>query len=231
MIDQSHEYMTLREELLQAKRYVFERPLIIVALGVGSLTTLNTESMGAMALVSASLILFNFRFTVNRLMSTARIIAYIELELERKGCGWWVGWESCLRYYRKWSNLNSEGANEKINIEMDKDAVPKSMLHYLPIYHLHIALMLAATAWTIAVTVIGFSTVNLICSICVVVLAAIFSSECLKYRPLVISSLVERNRVIWQHVFEYMQEHGAKPVTIECPVRHEDVKDAVSSCH
>ena len=50
-------------------------------------------------------------------------------------------------------------------------------------------------------------------------------------RPLVISSLVERNRVIWQHVFEYMQEHGAKPVTIECPVRHEDVKDAVSSCH
>lgn len=76
MIDQSQEYMTLREELLQAKRYVFERPLIIVVLGVVALTTLNVEYMGAMALVSASLILFNFWFTVNRLMSAARIIAY-----------------------------------------------------------------------------------------------------------------------------------------------------------
>ena len=213
MLDQSHEYVTLREELLQAKRYVFERPLVIVALGIGVLTTLDVEYMGAMALVLASLLLFNFWFTVNRLRSAARIIAYIQLELEGETDGAWVGWESCLRYYRKWLTLDSAGAKKSVDIdtEIDKDAVPDAMLHYPPIYYLHIALMLAVAIWSITVTWIGYSVVNVLCSTCIVVLFALFSLESLKYKPSVIAALVERNRVVWRHVFEYMQKDGAKP--------------------
>ena len=186
-----------------------------MALGVGALTTLNVEYMGTMALVSVSLILFNFWFTVNHLMSAARIIAYIQLELESRKDGAWVGWESCLRYYRKWLKLDPVGAKKIVDAEMDKDAIPDAMLHYPPIYYLHIALMFAATIWAITVTVISFSPVNFLCSICAAILSAIFSLESLKYKPSIISSLVERNRVIWQHVFEQMQEQGAKPVNID----------------
>ncbi len=215
MIDQSHEYVTLREELLQAKRYVFERPLVIVALGFGAITTLEVGYMGAMALVSASLILFNFWFTVNRLMSAARIIAYIQLELEGGSDDTWVGWESCLRYYRKWLKLDPEGAKKRVDTEVDKNAIPDAMMHYPPIYYLHVALMLATAIWAITVTAMSFSPVNVLCSACVVILAAVFSLESLKHRPSIISSLIERNRVIWRHVFEHMQENGAKPSAID----------------
>ena len=208
---QSQEYATLREELLQAKRYVFERPLIIVALGVGGLTTLNLEYTGAIALVLAGLILFNFWFTVNRLMSAARIAAYIQLELEEGTSGSWAGWESSLRYYRKWLKLDPAGAKAKVDREMDSDAVPDAMLHYPPIYQLHVALMASSVVGAVAVTVLSLSIVNVVGVVGVVGLSAIFVRECRKYRPSKISSLIERNRVIWAHVFEYMRQEGAKP--------------------
>jgi hypothetical protein len=225
----SQEYSTLREELLQAKRYVFERPLLIVALGVGGLTTLEVEYSAAVALVLAGLILFNFWFTVNRLMSTARIVAYIQLELEEGTTESWAGWESSLRFYRKWLKLDPGGAKAKIDEAMDKDAVPDAMLHYPPIYQLHIALMAAAAVGAVAVTVAAPSIVNVVCSVGVVALAAPFGSACSKYRPAMICALIERNRVIWTHVFEYMRQEGAGGSTaLKRAAQQADAADAAS---
>ena len=210
----SQEYSTLREELLQAKRYVFERPLLIVALGVGGLTTLEIEYSAALGLVLASLILFNFRFTVNRLMSAARIVAYVQLELEKGTTESWSGWESSLRYYRKWLKQDPAAAKAEVEAAMDKQAVPDAMLHYPPIYQLHMALMAAATVGSVAVTVVAPSIVNIVCSVGVLALAATFGVACNRYRPSVISALIERNRVIWSRVFEYMRQDGAKSATV-----------------
>jgi len=210
----SQEYSTLREELLQAKRYVFERPLLIVALGVGGLTTLEIEYSAALGLVLASLILFNFRFTVNRLMSAARIVAYVQLELEKGTTESWSGWESSLRYYRKWLKQDPAAAKAEVEAAMDKQAVPDAMLHYPPIYQLHMALMAAATVGSVAVTVVAPSIVNIICSVGVLALAANFGAASNRYRPSVISALIERNRVIWSRVFEYMRQDGAKSATV-----------------
>ena len=210
----SQEYSTLREELLQAKRYVFERPLLIVALGVGGLTTLEIEYSAALGLVLASLILFNFRFTVNRLMSAARIVAYVQLELEKGTTESWSGWESSLRYYRKWLKQDPAAAKAEVEAAMDKQAVPDAMLHYPPIYQLHMALMAAATVGSVAVTVVPPSIVNIICSVGVLALAANFGAASNRYRPSVISALIERNRVIWSRVFEYMRQDGAKSATV-----------------
>ena len=102
-----------------------------------------------------------------------------------------------------------------MDTEVDKNAIPDAMLHYPPIYYLHVALMLATAIWAITVTAISFSPVNILCSACVVILAAVFSLESLKHRPSIISSLIERNRVIWRHVFEHMRENGAKPLVID----------------
>lgn len=206
MISQANEYATLREELLQAKRYVFERPLVIVALGIGFLTTLEMKYAGALALVLASLIVFNFWFTVNRLMSAARIVAYIQLALEEFAADKWIGWESSLRYYRKWLKRDSSLANILVDKEMDKDAIPDAMLHYPPIYQLHIAIMAACGLAAIILAVLSPSTVNSISITGVFCLNCIFIRDCRKYRPAFISTLIERNRVIWIHVFAYMQE-------------------------
>jgi len=93
------EYNTLREELLQAKKYIFERPVLIVALCIGATSLVAAPYVGLLPLVLAFATLYNFRFTSNRLMSVARIVAYIQLELEERAIGKWVGWETCLRYY------------------------------------------------------------------------------------------------------------------------------------
>ncbi len=209
------EYSTLREELLQAKRYVFERPLLIVALGVGGLTTLEVEDSAAAALVLAGLILFNFWFTANRLMSAARIVAYIQLQLEEGEADSWAGWESSLRFYRKWLKLDPAGAKAKIDEAMDKDAVPDAMMHYPPIYYLHIALMAAAAFGALAVTAVAPSLVNVVCSVGVLALAVPFSSACNRYRPAMVSALIERNRVIWGHVFEYMRRNNERGTALD----------------
>jgi len=228
MLDQSHEYATLREELLQAKRYVFERPLVIVALGVGGLTTLKTEYMGALALLLAGLILFNFWFTVNRLMSAARIIAYIQLALEERKSEPWVGWESSLRYYRKWLKRDPSGTKAIVDQEMDGDAVPDAMLHYPPIYQLHIALMAVVGVGAAALTVLTPSMVNIVSMVGIVGLIAIFGRDCRKYRPSIISALIERNRVIWSYVFTYMQDEGKRPTQRAGSVQQADAVDAAS---
>ena len=88
----------LREELVANKKFVFERPLVIVGalfladrvVAVGSLTIV----LGVLALT------YNLWFTANRLRSNARIIAYLQLVHESAVPGRWVGWETALRLYR-----------------------------------------------------------------------------------------------------------------------------------
>jgi hypothetical protein len=46
----------------------------------------------------AGLLVFNFWFTINRLGSAARIVAYIQVVLEAGRP--WRGWETSLRSYR-----------------------------------------------------------------------------------------------------------------------------------
>ena len=59
-------------------------------------------------------------------MSAARIIAYIQLELEERAIGKWVGWETCLRYYRKWLKTDPDEKVKDISEEIDKNAVAET---------------------------------------------------------------------------------------------------------
>ncbi len=62
------EYNTLREELLQAKKYIFERPLVIVALGVGGIKIVPGAYWALLPLVLSGVLLYNFWFTANRIV-------------------------------------------------------------------------------------------------------------------------------------------------------------------
>jgi len=201
-----NEYDTLREELLQAKKYIFERPLLIVALCVGASSLVARPYVGILPLVLSLVSLYNYWFTANRLMSAARIVAYIQLELEERKIGKWVGWETCLRYHRKWQKLNKD---KEIVVE-DKDFIPEAILYYPQIHKLHIVLMFGALTGSAAITITSFSLVNIACLICVGYVTYLFCPDIKKYNPNWAKQLSEYNRAIWKQVFNYMVSKGAK---------------------
>jgi hypothetical protein len=106
-ISRDQEYATLRGELLEAKRFVFERPLAIAALAAAGLHVSEASIQLALPLAVALLTLFDW-FTVNRLQSASRIAAYIQLVLEPSSICQWHGWETSLREYRRCSNRGAQ---------------------------------------------------------------------------------------------------------------------------
>jgi len=200
------EYRTLREELLQAKKYVFERPLLIVALGVAGLRTLEDNYIALLPVIVAALLLFNFWFTANRLFSAARIAAYIQLELEERTHGKWKGWETCLREYRRWIKHEPIKKKDDVDEELDKDVIPDALMYYSAIYRLHIGLMLFTLSGSLFLLFRDGHALTMGCSVLVILLLAWFIAQLVRYRPSVMSPLIERNRAIWLHVFAEMQK-------------------------
>ena len=137
----SEEYKSLREEMLQAKKYVFERPLFIAAIATAGWRAIDKEFIFLLLVLVSSLLLFNFWFTVNRLLSAARIAAYIQLEIEERSHGHWIGWETCLREYRLWLNDERSKKREEIDNILRTKVVPDALMFYDAIYRLHIGLM------------------------------------------------------------------------------------------
>lgn len=199
------EYQTLRQELLESKRYVFERPLLIATAGIAALSAVKGGYVPAVPLFMAIFLLFNFWFTVNRLHSAARIVAYIQLELEERSFGTWKGWETCLREYRKW--LKKPTAN--IDSELDQEAVPDALMYYPPIYRLHIGI---ASLVMISSSVLAFSDRTWLAIGCLTgtfLLIAWFFKAAYEYQPKLMRTGIERNRVIWKHVLTKMSSSPA----------------------
>ena len=199
------EYKSLRDELQEAKRYVFERPLLIITLAVAG-TRVSDARLVALALVLSSiLLLFNFWFTINRLQSAARITAYIQLELKEGKIGRRIGWETCLREYRIWHNENRKAKVAMINSELKSSkAIPDGLMYYPAIYKLHVGLMVLITGATLLL-LLHCNASNwfvLATGALFVLLASIrFTIDSRKWSPRQMAPLIERNRLIWIHIF------------------------------
>jgi hypothetical protein len=94
------EYEALRHELDGNRKYVFERPLVIttaafVIFGYAS----DSDFIMLFPAVIIYLLLFNLKFTKNRLASSGRIIAYIRLFIEKRNSENYQ-WETFLAKYR-----------------------------------------------------------------------------------------------------------------------------------
>jgi hypothetical protein len=190
----AQEYDSLRDELKHSKQYVFERPLVIVGVGIALLTREGMQFGAALPSLLAGLLLFNYWFTVNRLKSASRIVAYIQVVLESDTI--WKGWETSLREYRVWLNKNRK---VKDKIVEDKDAVPDALMYYPPIYGMHIVLVVLCLIAGIVVTVKQQTLLNLGATLLLFVLAILFAYYCWKWRPSKMRSLIEREKVIWEH--------------------------------
>jgi hypothetical protein len=100
------EYINLMGEDESNWKYIFEKPAVLFLALVGTLKMLensdnNVIAFGCLFAVSF-LVSMNFFYTMNRVESSCRIIAYVQLFFRPKPNHLkWLGWENALRKYRK----------------------------------------------------------------------------------------------------------------------------------
>lgn len=95
-----NEHSALRAEILQNKKYMFERPLLIIsAAAVAYGQVGRTGASWFIPILLVALLWMNLLFTDDRIRSTARITEYVALCLESQTFDW-IGWENALRRYR-----------------------------------------------------------------------------------------------------------------------------------
>lgn len=207
-ISQSQEYDTLRQELLDAKRYVFERPLAIAALAAAGFQLFNKPQYSALLLAAELLTVFNLWFTVNRLQSAARIVAYISLVLEPSaGCPW-IGWENALRQYRMWLKTTPD-AYEYVSARLEKSAIPDALMYYPPIYYFHAALIGFAILAVLAQLRWDTSLWRLLFCACASGVGIWSIMYFRRWKPSLLRASIERNRVIWKAVLS-TESNGQK---------------------
>lgn len=196
------EYQSLREELLVAKKYVFERPLLILTLGAAILAGGSKEHLVFLPALLTGLLIFNLWFTVNRLRSAARIAAYIQLVLEEKAAQW-IGWETALRKARIWEKRTPKDSREAaIDAELKYGAVPNALMFYPAIYRLHLVLLLMVLAGTLA-GLISQQDIQARLSLGATLVLVGALALYLKQRPPEdLADLIERNRAMWWIVLE-----------------------------
>jgi hypothetical protein len=209
-IGPADEYRTLREELTISRKYVFERPLLILALVAASSRIIEVEYAALLLVVVAALLLFNFWFTTNRLTSGARITAYIQVELEERKYGRWLGWETCLRQYRRWLKDGREQKEKEITDALDKNAIPDALMYYPPIYMLHMGLMTMTLIAAVLLAVRQQNCLSIAGAVLVSGIGVWFVIYLYQSFPSRMRALIERNRVIWIKVFEEMQANHLK---------------------
>ena|SRR5260370_5149930 len=209
------EYRFLRQEHEANRKFVFERPLIIVAGTLAAALGLSEKGiLGLLPIPFLSVLAFNLWFTFNRIESSARIVAYLSLVHEGPSpVLHWVGWENALRAYRQWLFRVRAGDEERPS-QTSIDQFD-SMRFYGPIYLFHLVLGLIVTALLVtqsmalrALLAGTYKPVDALSVWASVVSAVVYCLLFVRFRPAKISHKIELNRRIWLLVFR--SEFGHK---------------------
>lgn len=147
------EYKCLREEHQKNRGYIFERPLLIITI-VALVTQYLIQyrnlydfqeqnvlvSLMKMVMfpILIAILYFNLSFISERISSDARLVAYIQLFHEDDLSPYWMGWETSLRHYREWMNLNLENIEKRLEDQIKKESVFHIGWFYPKIYYFHI---------------------------------------------------------------------------------------------
>jgi hypothetical protein len=195
------EYNSLRNELLQNKQYVFERPLLIItATGIAAVQVSDKPSL-ILPVLLIIILWVNLRFTVNRLRSIARIVAYISVVLE-SAPERWTGWENALRTYRIWIKQHTKEEQRFLLAKhIDQDAIPDAMMFYEPIYLLHVSTVIGALVLSIPSLSDIRDVPEIVSFVFALAAAFLFLYYGLgSYHPKKMRNLIEVRRAIWIEV-------------------------------
>ncbi len=191
------EYETLRSELLQGKQYVFERPILIITASIAFIQFVDKQYAIYFPSIIIGLLSFNLWFTVNRMSSMARIIAYIQLVLETDKSNWY-GWETSLRNYRKWLKLNHKSVNQ---IQIENEAIYDNLGYYPTIFYLHIIVTILVFLILAIFSINHLKSSNILWSLLTLGFLILFIRYAIKNRPNKTKPQIEKNRQIWKMVF------------------------------
>jgi hypothetical protein len=203
------EYESLRAELAANRHLVFERPLAIALAGVIGAATIQTLAAAPFLALALGVVLwFNLWFTHNRLLSSARIIAYLHRAHDEWGRFPWLGWERALARSRNWSRAN----REVIGL-IWRDAVARAgsdkMRYYGPILYFHLALAGISGSITLAVMLRSPSWQSVLCTAPALVALATFVCVSLSRFPTArIAASIEAEEEIWRRVRSLPESHS-----------------------
>ena len=206
----SDEYNALRDELLQSKKYVFERPLLIITVALGSLNFIEKAYIVYLPPIAIGLLMFNLWVTVNRMKSMARIVAYIQLELEEKCWRPWLGWETCLRYYRKWIKKHQKNQKELIAQRLDQNLAPDAIGYYHTIFIMHVTIVFILFIGSLLSVVLKPSWYTSLFFVFTIIAVAVFTYFSWCWRPQKCLTLLEEERIRWNYIFEELASEGIK---------------------
>ncbi len=133
------EYKALRQEHENNRKFVFERPLIIVLGMVAAF--LGVKNGGEKLLIFLPslflvILFFNLWFTFNRMKSSARIVTYIHLFHETEQNNHLIGWEKRLQDFRGW--IKKDINQGEVNQIKNSVSPSSSMEFYSPIFAFHL---------------------------------------------------------------------------------------------
>ncbi len=204
------EYEALREELLVGKKYVFERPLLIITISVAAANFTNEAHLAYLPPIVIGLMVFNLWFTVNRMHSIARIVAYVQIELEERKWEPWLGWETCLRHFRLWINRNHSTRHSLMKARFDNNAVPDAIGYYPMIFYMHIAVVALLFLVSVRSVFADSSFANIALLLVTFAISVVFTYTACRWRPRSCKNLIEQNRVCWEYVFEGLERDGIR---------------------
>ena len=198
----------IRSELLENKKYVFERPLLIVtAAGVAAVQLSGNPTALLLPFLLIVIMLINLWFTVNRLRSMARIAAYIDLVLEGNPASW-IGWERSLRKHRIWTKQHSlDERRTALSKYATDEAIPDAMMFYGPLLLLHVMTVIAALAISCLTLVAKTQLAETVSFAATLGVAIVFARFWLgPYRSSQMRDLIEIQRATWVNVLEISAE-------------------------
>jgi hypothetical protein len=133
----------LRAEMDLNRKYIFERPLLIVAGGITAAGTLEKLiGFEVLPLLFIVLMGYNLWFTFNRLQSNARVIAYLQVVYTPDGVDRWIGWEAGLLRFRAQPSASA--------VDSPTPEGQPGNRFYGPILSFHIAAVVLLTAFILA---------------------------------------------------------------------------------
>jgi len=195
---QADEYKTLRDEILQGKKWVFERPLLIITISIALVKYLEDPFLFFLPILIIGVMFFNLWFTVNRLKSIARIVAYIQLVHENDNHLYrWIGWESSLRYWRKWIKGNEKKIHNIVEKNLDKDTIPDAIGYYPVIYFMHIGIVILVFVSTLFYTLSRPSFIQIVSFVVCAGFIAKFYQYTKAAHPRKLGNAIEESRIIW----------------------------------
>lgn len=206
------EYKFLRQEHENNRRFVFERPLVIVGATLAAAFSLSEKGLlGMMPVPFLAVLIFNLWFTFNRLASSARIVAYLQLVLEPSAQYRWIGWESSLRLYR--TTTGTVERERRIESAVtERVSKPQTMWFYRPIFFFHMALGILVTFILISQSDSlqrllhqqGKYT-DLLAMITNVVAMLVFAGAFWSYRPSKLHGVIDQECQVWPKVLHHLE--------------------------